>query len=95
MLKGKMSLVGLVAQFAYLLLLSLRDEPEFVLQSRINLLWVWFRFRLRKTVGLVSGSGSKQYLSTVFQQQKMCTKSCLFYIRSSIVSQKVGSLFIF
>ncbi len=32
MLKGKMSLVGLVAQFAYLLLLSLRDEPEFVLQ---------------------------------------------------------------
>jgi hypothetical protein len=28
--------------------------------------------------------------STVFQQQKMFTKSCLFSARSSIVSQKDG-----
>jgi hypothetical protein len=27
---------------------------------------------------------------TVFQQQKICKKSCLFYARSSIVFQKVG-----
>ncbi len=30
---------------------------------------------------------------TVFQLQKMCTKSCLFNVRSSIVSQKVGLSF--
>jgi hypothetical protein len=28
--------------------------------------------------------------STVFHQQNMCTKSCLFNARNSIVSQKVG-----
>ncbi len=32
--------------------------------------------------------------STVFQQQKICTKSYLFSVRSSIVSQKFGLLFL-
>jgi hypothetical protein len=54
MLKGKMSLVGLVAQFAYLLLLSLRDEPEFFLNTQrvccsSAVLWnpgLWIRIRI-------------------------------------------------
>ncbi len=41
-----------------------------------------------------SGSGSSFGSSTVFQQQKMCTKSCLFnYAWISIVSLKVGLKF--
>jgi hypothetical protein len=32
------------------------------------------------------------FFSTVFQQQKICTKSSLFNARSSIVSQKVGHI---
>jgi hypothetical protein len=33
------------------------------------------------------------FFSTVFQQQKTCTKSCLFHARSSIISRKLASLF--
>ncbi len=33
--------------------------------------------------------------STVFQQQKICTKSCFSNVRSSIISQKAGLSFLF
>jgi hypothetical protein len=45
-----------------------------------------FRFRFR----------FQTIFSTVFQQNKLCKKSCLFNVRRSIISQKIGlSLFEF
>ncbi len=40
------------------------------------------------------GSGSRKYLHNDFQQQIICTKSCLFNARSSTVFKKVGLSFL-
>jgi hypothetical protein len=56
-----------------------------------------FRFRLKKSFVFSSGSGSKSifeygyrpYLAQFLNIKKICTKSCIFYVRSSIGSQKV------
>ncbi len=50
--------------------------------------WLRFRFRLQQF-------RMQTIFSTVFQQQRISTKSCPFSDRSSIISQKVGLSFLF
>jgi hypothetical protein len=56
-----------------------------------------FRFRVWKSFGFGSGSGlgsgSRQFLAQFSNNKIICTKSCLFNVRSSILSQKVGLSF--
>jgi hypothetical protein len=76
--------------------LSLESSSHPVLWNRIDLLR--FRFRLWKSSGSGSGSsfgygsGCRQYLAQFFN--KIFKKSCLFNVRSGIISQKVGILFL-
>jgi hypothetical protein len=42
----------------------------------------------------IIGSGSRQYLAQFSNTKKIYTKSCLFNVRSSIISKKVGLSFL-
>jgi hypothetical protein len=59
--------------------------------DRNDLLWLRFHFLLLKSFSSGSGSSSgSRLIQHSFSIKKICTKSCIFNARSSIVSQKFG-----
>ncbi len=70
---------------------SMWNAENTVLWNRNDLLLL----RVRLLKNWVSGSGSRKYLAKIFKYIKICTQSCHFNDRSSVVSQKVGLSFNF